>query len=89
MPAWTKERTGARSSHALSAGLEGPFLAQMRSADRARQCLLFGVDRTYRRHHETGAFGESPKGISPSGAPRTVREPLNSHGSRCSAVAMT
>jgi hypothetical protein len=29
---------------------------------------------------------ESPGGISPPGAPRTVREPLDSHGSRCSAV---
>jgi hypothetical protein len=29
------------------------LLAQMRSADRARQCLMFGVDRTYRGHHET------------------------------------
>src|SRR5260370_32497460 len=28
----------------------GPLLAQMRSADRDRKCLLFGVDRTYRRH---------------------------------------
>jgi hypothetical protein len=31
-------------------------LAQMRSAGRARQCLMFGVDRTYRGHHETDAF---------------------------------
>ncbi len=30
--------------------------------------------------------GESPGGISPPGAPRTVREPLDSHGSRCSAI---
>ena len=29
---------------------------------------------------------ESPGGISPPGAPKTVREPLNSHGSRCSTV---
>ena len=33
-------------------------------------------------------IGESPGGISPPGAPRTVREPLDSHGSRCSAVEM-
>jgi len=33
-----------------------PLLAQMRSADRARRCRLFGVDRTYRRHRETDAF---------------------------------
>ena len=32
-----------------------PLLAQMRSADRVRKCLLFGVDRTYRGHHETDA----------------------------------
>jgi hypothetical protein len=32
---------------------------------------------------------ESPGGISPPGAPRTVRDPLESHGSRCSAVAVT
>src|SRR5205807_2835096 len=31
---------------------------------------------------------ESPGGISPPGAPRSVREPLDSHGSRCSAVSM-
>src|SRR5882672_2848618 len=29
---------------------------------------------------------ESPGGISPPGAPKTVREPLDSHGSRCSTV---
>src|SRR3974390_3882324 len=34
----------------------------------------------------TAAFGESPGGISPPGAPRTVREPLDLHGSRCSAA---
>jgi hypothetical protein len=27
-------------------GLGCPLLAQMRSADRVRKCLLFGVDRT-------------------------------------------
>ena len=32
---------------------------------------------------------ESPEGVSPPGAPRTVHDPLESHGSRCSAVAMT
>src|SRR6201997_798257 len=35
------------------------------------------------------AIVESPGGISPPGAPRTVHDPLESHGSRCSAVAMT
>ena len=40
-------------------------------------------------HDKIDANVESPEGLSPSGAPRTVREPLDSHGSRCSAVAMT
>ena len=34
------------------------------------------------------AIVESPGGILPPGAPRTVHDPLESHGSRCSAVAM-
>jgi hypothetical protein len=36
----------------------------------------------------TAGFVESPGGVSPPGAPKTVHEPLDSHGSRCSAVAM-
>src|SRR6266851_10392596 len=32
-----------------------PFLAQMRSVDRVRKCLLFGVDRTYCGRYETDA----------------------------------
>src|SRR6516165_6396667 len=31
---------------------------------------------------------ESPGGLSPPGAPRSVREPLGSYGSRCSAVSV-
>src|SRR5271157_1443799 len=31
---------------------------------------------------------ESPGGISPPGAPRSMHEPLDSHGSRCSAASM-
>jgi hypothetical protein len=46
---WTAFQTQERH-HARSEG------GQMRSADRVRKCLLFGVDRTYRRHHETDAF---------------------------------
>src|SRR6516162_9259754 len=34
------------------------------------------------------AVVESPGGISPPGAPRTVHDPFESHGSRCSAVAI-
>ena len=37
---------------------------------------------------EGDAHVESPGGISPPGAPRTVHDPLESHGSRCSAVAV-
>jgi len=37
----------------------------------------------------TSRVVESRGGISPPRAPRTVREPLDSYGSRCSAVAMT
>src|SRR5215472_601248 len=40
--------------------------------------------------YSDGAFVthvESPGGISPPGAPRTVHDPLESHGSRCSTVA--
>ena len=32
---------------------------------------------------------EWPGGLSPPGSPRTVREPLDSYGSHCPAVAMT
>jgi hypothetical protein len=39
--------------------------------------------------HRRKLLDESPEGLSPSGAPRTVHDPLESHGSRCSAVAMT
>jgi hypothetical protein len=45
-----------------------PLVAQMRSADRVRKCLLFGVDLTYREHHETDAF--DPKQKSPSESSR-------------------
>src|SRR6476646_7012140 len=41
------------------------------------------VDGTFVTHVE------SPGGLSPPGAPRSVREPLDSYGSRCSAVSMT
>ena len=54
-------------------------------------------DEQWRRHrrrddlptsHDGGGVDvESPGGISPPGAPRTVHDPLESHGSRCSAVA--
>ncbi len=44
-----------------------------------------GVMRTCRGHREIDAIVESPGGLSPPGAPRTVREPLDSYGqSLCS-----
>jgi len=38
--------------------------------------------------HPSERGGESRGGFSPPRAPRTVREPLDSHGSRCSTVAL-
>ena len=50
--------------------------------------LLPRAKRTFLRIGAKSPTVESPEGLSPSGAPRTVREPLDSHGSRCSAVSM-
>ncbi len=44
------------SAYGIDIGGDVRFWAQMRSADRARKCLLFGVDRTYRGYHETDAI---------------------------------
>src|SRR6202011_338391 len=46
------------------------------------------VDRLCSVVDGTADFVESPGGLSPPGAPRSVREPLDSYGSRCSAVSM-
>src|SRR5580693_5025277 len=53
-----------------------------------RQCSLYGEFRTQVGHRARSEKVESPGGISPPGASRSVREPLDSHGSRCSAVSM-
>jgi hypothetical protein len=50
---------------------------------------LFDHKQTTREHATIRAVVESRGGISPPRAPKTVREPLDSHGSRCSAVSMT
>src|SRR5262249_11770028 len=42
-----------------------------------------------RPDRDSAGVVESPGGLSPPGAPRSVREPLDSYGSRCSAVSMT
>jgi len=47
------------------------LLAQMRSADRVRKCLLFGVDRTYRGHHETDAVDPKPTSAQVDKGPST------------------
>src|SRR5215470_5848379 len=49
-----------------------------------------GSARTAANLKEAGASAivESPGGVSPPGAPRSVREPLDSYGSRCSAGSM-
>src|SRR4051794_37924589 len=57
-------------------------------ADRAERCPVSGVKQPCRRNPETAEVVESPGGISPPGAPRSVHEPLDSHGSRCSAASM-
>src|SRR5215472_7436894 len=49
---------------------------------------LLEVERLSLRGAGPSRFVESPGGISPPGAPRTVHDPLESHGSRCSAVAI-
>jgi hypothetical protein len=53
----------------------------------------WGIMRIGRRHTASSNTRgrdsvESPGGISPPGAPRSVHEPLDSHGSRCSAASM-
>src|SRR6266700_1990628 len=51
-------------------------------------CRLSGYSghRAERAPSASVANDESPGGISPPGAPRTVHDPLESHGSRCSTV---
>src|SRR5262252_8003136 len=66
-----------------------PWLARPGSADPGQSGPLTEVDLPGRRSDWHGSFVESPGGVSPPGAPRTVREPLDSYGSRCSAVSMT
>jgi hypothetical protein len=55
-PITVDDQLNRSTPHGVVHHFECPQLAQMRSANRARKCLLFGVDRTYRGHHETDAF---------------------------------
>jgi hypothetical protein len=51
-----------------------------------RQACLHPAEADMRPPRRWSGCVESPGGISPPGAPKTVREPLDSHGSRCSAI---
>src|SRR6516164_468094 len=73
---------------------------RLRSRDRPESAHLARCRTTWRRSPNRAHSGhsasaeataldvESPGGLSPPGAPRSVREPLDSYGSRCSAVSM-
>ena len=85
------DRTGSprrgparRPQHSQAAGA-GAAGAAASTCARKTLPLLIQL-RTYRCTPRTDAMDESPGGISPPGAPKTVREPLDSHGSRCSTV---
>jgi hypothetical protein len=60
----------------------------LRRADQDREGRIIGLERARLQWAQTDAIVESPGGLSPPGAPRSVREPLDSYGSRCSAVSM-
>lgn len=54
--------------------------SQPRRSDDLNDGIL-SVDRKYKRGFGSTPRVESPRGVSPRGAHRTVREPLDSHGS--------
>jgi len=58
---WRVLKACIKAKHHMSWLVRCRLLAQMRSADRVRKCLLFEVERTYRGHHETDAFDPSRK----------------------------
>src|SRR5215471_9893634 len=87
IPVWC--HWGHKNAPAVLAPPEkSQLLAHLRRADRDRESRIIGLQRTRLRWAQTDAIVESPGGISPPGAPRTVHDPLESHGSRCSAVAI-
>jgi len=51
----------------------------MRSAERVRKCLLFGVDRTYRGHHETDALDPKRTLVEGHNDQSCDSNPLQSH----------
>src|SRR5215211_8957819 len=91
----SRQTSGRDARIIRSAEPEGKRRACLsRMAQLDRQTAVAAHVRT-RRNRTCGPQGgcpsldESPGGLSPPGAPRTVREPLDSYGSRCSAIAMT
>jgi hypothetical protein len=68
---------------------KGPATATSAQTAEQAQLRYFFLPRLSFAFDVFSEFDESPRGVSPLGAPRTVHEPLDSHGSRCSAVAMT
>ncbi len=65
-------------------GITGPTASRSRSSMPNVAC--WGISGRAGSMAGTSLIGESRGGMSPPCAPRTVREPLASHGSRCSAV---
>src|SRR5258707_4505350 len=53
----------------------GPGLTQMRSVHLVQKCLLLGVDRRHRGHHETDAFDPNRKIIAEHSVHKDVLRP--------------
>jgi hypothetical protein len=73
---------------ALVSTRSGALLARLGRRAFPPRGPLVGVDLSRPDLGGKAVRDESPEGVSPPGAPRTVHDPLESHGSRCSAVAM-
>src|SRR5450830_1283903 len=84
---WTPLLAGLSPAGMAASLAARSFMTDKFSAS-SDQCPLLPQERPKWCVAANDAKVESPGGISPPGAPRTVREPLDSHGSRCSAVAM-
>ena len=64
----------------MQVGLLNPGKLPVVSVEQVRRLLRIAED------HENQISGESPRGISPRGARRTVREPLDSYSSHHGAT---
>jgi len=74
------------SARPLSMADQRPLDWRRRLEEMAALFLRF-LPRFRQRIGSAYGIVESPGGISPPGAPRTVHDALESHGSRCSTVA--